>query len=237
MTEASVPALLLNHVRANFEPVRPLASPLRRVLALLPLAMLLFFGPPMYFGWRENLAQLPGWASWGMSALESLGGIALLGLALRQAVPGMTARPRWILLALAAAVLLFTCVSLATANVLPTPPDNPDSWTRLAWECVIDELMFAIPSLAISAWLVARALPMRPSLTGAAYGLAVGLMSDAGLRLFCRIDEPLHVFAGHGGAILIGTIGGALAATLIERAKYRRLRRLTNVGGIKHRSE
>jgi len=237
MTEANVPASLLNHVRANFEPVRPLASPLRRMLALVPLAMLLFFGPPMYFSWRENLAQLPGWASWGMSALESLGGIALLGLALRQAVPGMTARPRWILLALAAAVLLFTCVSLATANVLSTPPDNPDSWTRLAWECVIDELMFAIPSLAISAWLVARALPMRPSLTGAAYGLAVGLMSDAGLRLFCRIDEPLHVFAGHGGAILIGTIGGALAATLIERAKYRRLRRLTNVGGIKHRSE
>lgn len=57
---------------------------------------------------------------------------------------------------------------------------------------------------------------MRPSLTGAAYGLAVGLMTDAGVRLFCWIDEPLHVFAGHGGA---------LAATLIERAKYRRLRR------------
>ena len=49
MTEANVPTSLLNHVRANFEPVRPLASPLRRMLALVPLAMLLFFGPPMYF--------------------------------------------------------------------------------------------------------------------------------------------------------------------------------------------
>ena len=227
MTETNVPAALLNHVRANFEPVRPLASPLRRTLALVPLAMLLFFGPPMYYHWRENLAQMPGWVSWGMSALESLGGIALMGLALRQAVPGMTVRPRWILLALAAGVLLFTCVSLTTANVLPTPLDDPSSWTRLAWECVIDELLFAIPSLAISAWLVARALPMRPSLTGAAYGLAIGLMTDAGLRLFCWIDQPLHVFAGHGGAILIATIGGALTATLIERAKHRRLRSLT----------
>jgi len=221
MPETPVPASLLTHVRTNLEPVRPLASPSRRLLALVPLAILLFFGPPMYHHWRENLAQLPGWASWGMSALESLGGMTLMGLALRQAVPGMTLRSRWILLALAAGVALFTWVSLTTANVLPTPPDDPSSWKRLAWECVIDELLFAIPSLAISAWLVARALPMRPSLTGAAYGLAVGLMTDAGLRLFCWIDQPLHVFAGHGGAILMGTIGGALTATLIERAKHR----------------
>ena len=224
MTETDVPASLLNHVRANFEPVRPLASPLRRTLALVPLAILLFFGPPMYYHWRENLAQLPGWMSWGMSALESLGGIGLMGISLRQAVPGMTVRPRWILLALTSGVLLFTCVSLTTANGLPTPLHNPNSWARLAWECVIDELLFAIPSLAISAWLVARALPMRPSLAGAAYGLAVGLMTDAGVRLFCWIDQPLHVFAGHGGAVLIGTIGGALTATLIERAKHRSLR-------------
>ena len=148
-----------------------------------------------------------------------------MGLALRQAVPGMAVRPRWILLALAAGALLFTCVSLTTAGVLPTPLHHPNFWNRLAWECVIDELLFAIPSLAITAWLVARALPMRPSLTGAAYGLAVGLMTDAGVRLFCWIDQPFHVFAGHGGAILIGTVGGALSATLIERAKYRRLRR------------
>jgi hypothetical protein len=225
MTETNVPASLLNHVRANFQPVRPLASPLRRTLALVPLAMLLLFGPSNYYHWRENLAQLPGWASWGMSALESLGGCALMGLALRQAVPGMTVRRRRILLALAAGVLLFTCVSLSTAYVLPTPLRNPNSWARLAWECVIDELLFAVPSLAISAWLVARALPLRPALTGAAYGLAVGLMTDAGLRLFCWIDDPLHVFAGHGGAVLIGTIGGALTATLIERAKHRNLRR------------
>jgi hypothetical protein len=236
MTENNVPAALLSHIRANFEPVKPLASPSRRTLVLVPLAMLLFFGPPLYYHWRENLAQLSGWVSWGMSALESLGGTALMGLALRQAVPGMAVRPRWMLLALAAGALTFTCVSLTTVNVLPTPLHNPNSWARLAWECVIDELLFAIPSLAISAWLVARALPMWPSLTGAAYGLAVGLMTDAGVRLFCWIDQPLHVFAGHGGAILIGTIGGALTATLIERAKYRRLR-LANVNATKGRSE
>jgi hypothetical protein len=178
----------------------------------------------MYYGWRENLSLLPSWLSWGLSAIESLGGIALMGLALRQSVPGLALRSRWLLLSSAGGLLLFACVTLTTAHVLPTPLQNSHAWTRIAWECVTMELLFAIPSLAISAWLVARALPTHPSLTGAAYGLAVGLMTDAGLRLFCWIDQPLHVFAGHGGAILIGAIGGAAIASAIERVKYRRLR-------------
>lgn len=227
MTESGMLASLVDRVRADIEPVRPLAPPARRALALVPLAVILFFGPPLYHHWRENLAQLPLWASWGLSVLESLGGIALLGFALRQAVPGMAARRRWVLLALAAGLLLFTCVSLATEAVLPTPLRGPGSWMRLAWECVAMELPFAIPALAVSGWLVARALPTYPVLTGAAYGLAVGLMTDAGMRLYCWIDQPLHVFAGHGGTILLGMIGGAVMAALIERVKYRRLRSFT----------
>ncbi|TNY26262.1 NrsF family protein [Fulvimonas soli] len=79
------------------------------------------------------------------------------------------------------------------------------------------ELPFAAPSLAVSAWLVARALPTYPSLTGATYGLAAGLMTDAGMRLYCWIDQPLHVFSSHGGTVSLGTIGGAAMAALIER--------------------
>jgi hypothetical protein len=223
MNEADIPASLLSHVRADLEPVKPLASPSRRLLALAPLVPILFFGPPMYWGGRTNLALLPNWASWGLSALESLGGAALMALALRQAVPGLAVRVRWLSLAFAGGALLFASVSLTTAHVLPTPLDNPSAWSRLALECVFMELPFALPSLAISAWLVARALPTRPALTGGAYGLAIGLMTDAGMRLFCRVDEPFHVFAAHGGVILLGATGGALTAMLIERVKYRRL--------------
>ena len=223
MNEVNIPASLLNQVRADLGPVTPLPAPSRRLLALVPLALILFLGPPMYWGWRPNLALLPGWTSWGLSALESLGGAALMALALRQAVPGLAARRRWMWLAFAGAALLFASVSLTTARVLPTPFHDASSWSRIAWECVVMELPFVLPSLAISAWLVARALPTRPALTGGAYGLAIGLMTDAGMRLFCAVDQPAHVFAAHGGVILLGAIGGAVTATLIERVKYRRL--------------
>jgi hypothetical protein len=222
MNEGNIPASLLNLVRADLEPVRPLPAPSRRLLALVPLALILFFGPPMYWGWRANFALLPSWTSWGLSALESLGGAALMALALRQAVPGLAVRRRWVWLAFAGAALLFASVQLTTAHVLPTRVDEASSW-RIAWECVFMELPFALPSLAISAWLVARALPTRPALTGGAYGLAIGLMTDAGMRLFCEVDEAAHVFAAHGGVILLGAVGSAFTATLIERIKYRRL--------------
>jgi hypothetical protein len=224
MNESDIPASLLNQVRADLEPVTPLAAPSRRLLALVPLALILFFGPPIYWGWRTNLALLPSWTSWGLSALESLGGVALLALALRQAVPGLAVRRRWMWLAFAGAALLFAWVSLTTAHVLPTSLHKASSWARVEWECVFMELPFALASLAISAWLVARALPTRPALTGGAYGFAIGLMTDAGMRLFCPIDQPFHVFAAHGGVILLGATGGALIATLCERVKYRRLR-------------
>jgi hypothetical protein len=224
MTEHDIPAALVSHVRANLSPVRPLASPARRLLALLPLAAFLLFGPPLYWGWRANLALLPGWVSWGLSIFESLAGAALLGLALRQAVPGLAVRTRWMLLAFGGAVTVFAAVSLVTAQVLPTPRLDPDAWARLSWECVWMELVFAVPAIIVTSWLVARALPTRPALTGAAYGLAVGLMTDAGVRLFCWIDAPSHVFAAHGGAILLGAAGSAAVAAIVERVKYRRLR-------------
>src|SRR4051812_46253369 len=78
MNEIDVPASLLSQVRAGLEPVTPLASPSRRLLALVPLALILFLGPPMFWGWRINLELLPSWTSWGLSALESLAGVALM---------------------------------------------------------------------------------------------------------------------------------------------------------------
>jgi hypothetical protein len=223
MNEVNIPASLLSRVGADLQPVTPLPAPSRRLLALMPLTLVLFFGPSICWGWRTNLAMLPVWTSFGLSALQSLGGVGLMALALRQAVPGLAIPARWLGLAFIGAVLLFVAVSVTTALVLPTPLQDPRSASRLAWECVFMELQFALPSIVISAWLVARALPTRPALTGAAYGLSVALMTDAGMRLFCWIDQPSHLFAAHGGAIVFGAGGGALIAALIERIKYRRL--------------
>ena len=80
-------------------------------------------------------------------------------------------------------------------------------------------MTFSLPALIAPAWLVSRALPSRPALTGALCGLGVGVMADAGLRLFCWDGGYSHVILAHGGAIAILVVMGALSAAAVERIK------------------
>lgn len=66
-----------------------------------------------------------------------------------------------------------------------------------------------------------RALPRRPVLTGALCGLGVGVMADAGLRLFCWGGELVHIVLAHGGAIAILMALGAFGASIVEWVKAR----------------
>ena len=88
---------------------------------------------------------------------------------------------------------------------------------RFAWECFGVAALSGVPLVAAAGWLAARALPTRPALTGALYGLGAGLVSDAGVRLFCWVSDPGHVLVSHGGAIVTFMAAGAAAATLLDR--------------------
>lgn len=221
MSEPRLPAELLAAVRRDLQPVRPLASPGRRALTLLPLGVALLVGLPAFWGWRNNFAAFGPALTWGLSGLQALAGLLIVGLALREAVPGRELPAPAVGLTVGAAVALFLALTLVTHHhfAVPVPPGV---WVRYAWECFGMAAVGSVPALAIVAGLAARALPTRPAVAGAIYGLGAGLMADAGVRLFCRITSPSHVLFAHGGAILLLVLAGALAATAVERWKARR---------------
>ena len=165
MIEPRVPPELLSAVTRDLRRVRPLATPGRRALSLLPIGIVLLVGMPIFWSWYISSGPLAPWPSWALSALE----------------------------------------------------------TNLTWirECIGMATAFSIPALAVVGWLVARALPHRPALTGALCGLGVGMMTDAGLRLFCRDGALAHIVVAHGGAIIIVVALGALGASVVERIKAR----------------
>jgi hypothetical protein len=68
--------------------------------------------------------------------------------------------------------------------------------------------------LFLAGWLLGRALPGQPWLAGALFGAGAGLTADASWRLVCRISDPWHVLAAHGGAIIVLAAVGAVAAYL-----------------------
>ena len=218
MAERQPSPRLLEAVARDLRPVRPLAAPWRRALALLPFGFLLLVGVPGFWGFRAGLPELGIGLSWGLSALQALAGLAVVGVALREGVPGRKVSPAVLLATLAASMALFLAITWVTQLHYPVTV-RPAVRVRFVWECLGIATVSGIPALAAVAWLAWRLLPNRPWIAGAVAGLGAGLMADAGMRLFCWVSEPEHVVLAHGGAILILMLAGALLSRFAEAWK------------------
>ena len=216
MTE--VPAALRAAISRDLRAVTPLRRPAWRALPLWPIGILLLTAAVFIFGLRRDAPRL-GWTlTWIASTLQMLFGLALATLALRESVPGTTLSRRAIGLAFGTAAIGVTTVTWLTWRTSPTYVLQP-AYAFYVWRvCVAGTVVSALPALAVSGWLVARAFPLRPRLAGALYGVGAGLMADAGWRLFCHFSAPGHVFGAHllGVAVCAG-LGVLVAAFLRPR--------------------
>jgi len=220
MSETNVPAALYNAIKRDIKPVRSLVSPELRALALLPVGILLLVGLPEFWSYKAHVALAP-WPSWGTSVIEMLLSLVILAAGFREAVPGRELSTRALMTLISISFVTFILVNATRQSPVGIPPGLWLHWFR---ECIGTAVTFSIPALIAPAWLISRALPNRPALTGALCGLGVGVMADAGLRLFCWDGDYMHVLVAHGGAILLLVALGAVCATVIERIKVRQRR-------------
>jgi Smr domain/Negative regulator of sigma F len=213
-----VPSALLDAVRADARPVRPLPAPWRRTLALAPIGVALAIASPLVWGFRENFDRMGPGAAWGLMGVQVMVGLWIVGASLREAVPGRTLSREALLASVSAAVVVELGVTFATSIRVPTVVP-PGVWPRYAWECFGMAASSGAPILIACGLLAARALPERPAVTGALYGLGAGLVADSGVRFFCWITEPAHVLVAHGGAVIALAATGAAAAVLVDRSR------------------
>jgi hypothetical protein len=232
VTERPIPSpLLLNAVRGSLRPVRPyLPAPLR-ALALLPVGIVLVVGIPALWTPRPNLALLGNFAGWGLSALQMLLGLGLVGLALHDAVPGQELSRRALAAVILLGVLLFLALTVTSEWLAPVPLRRR-VWVHEAIGCFRMAATWGVPAFAIAAGLSLRASPTRPLVASAVCGLGTGLMTDAGMRLFCGVSTISHVLVGHGAAILLLAVLGALVGAVADR-----LPRLPTRGSFLGRSD
>ena len=207
---------LRSKIGADLSPVRPLAPPLQRTLVIVPFALLLVAAAPLVFNFRD-LAPL-GWIwSWGASLAQTVVGLVVIALALRNAVPGR----EWSTAAMAALVVtivaLFAAITLATWSA--SPVDLTRSWWQIGAICAVASATSALPVVVLAAVLVVRAFPLRPLMTGAIAGVGAGLIADAGWRLFCHYSEPAHVLGAHFGGVLLASAVGALLVRRLWHAE------------------
>lgn len=209
-------------IAADIGPVKPLPPPSSRVLWALPIAALLMAASVVYFGLRSDSSSL-GWGlTWASSAFQLALGIALLGMVLREAVPGMRL-PHSVIFGVGSFALILL-LAVYVVSWLRSPMDPPGSFAA-QWACLRGEFLLGVPLLFTITYLAARALPARPSTVGLIAGLGSGIIADASWRLVCPLSAPLHFLTAHLGGILALGSAGFLIGWLRERLYVRPRRR------------
>jgi hypothetical protein len=218
----SAPAELRERIAADYRPVRALRSPSARVLAVVPLAIVSLLAAPVAFSVRSDAPMLGWFGVWGLSLMQSVAGVFVIGAALRESIPGRdwsrTAIVLWLALPVLA-VLGITAASWEASQSLLR-----SHWWMVAGLCFAGSAATALPVVALASVLASRAYPMRPAVAGALLGLGAGLIADAGWRIFCHFSEPAHVLAAHLGAVLMSTVIGMMTALrFCDRGRSSRL--------------
>lgn len=214
-----VPAGLRLAIRGDFAPVPSLASPWRRAgrLALPALAVplaahlaaALWEGVPSF-----SLSRL------GCAGLQWLIGLALLWLAMREAVPGLGIGGGKAALALISALGLEAALGVLIWQRSGAGISTPDG-ASIGAQCALMETLIALPHLAVALWLARRAFPLRPLWAGALSGAGAGLLADVVWHLACPRTDLEHLALWHPGATFFMALLGAAAGWILSRGGRR----------------
>ncbi len=209
MSAPLVPEKLLKAVTDDLQPVTPLAPVWRRTLWVLAVSALVFAVAVLALGLRSDIQSIPTWLGWGCSAIEFLAAALLLGLALRESIPGRSIPLGSALTVLAACIVYQLTVGYVTWRFSPGIPWENQTFAD-GMSCMMSDTMLALPTLLITIWLIVRAFPTRAWMAGMLGGAGAAIASDAITHLRCPISDMRHVLMWHTGAVILISAAGAL---------------------------
>ncbi|MCG6964571.1 MAG: DUF1109 domain-containing protein [Acidobacteria bacterium] len=202
MNRAELPAALRDAISSDLKPVRPLSPVWRRALIVGAMAVVVMIVVVSTTQLRADLASLSILVGWGAAFLELFIGIVLIGLSLRESVPGLALSPG----AIAAALGLGAAVNIIIVFATWAGSSAANAYTEPFMEGVVcsrAETLFGVPALIVTLILVARALPLRPHVVGLLAGCGAGMIGDGINHLLCPISTLRHVLVWHSGVIVL----------------------------------
>jgi hypothetical protein len=220
MSLDSIPSGLREAIEGDLQPVHPLHPAwVRTVIAVAILAVVLAFVLAKA-SLRPDMDQLPMWLSWGCSILQLGLGVVLIGLALREAIPGQGVPRGAVRIAALTALAVQILVGIATSVYSPAITMAGSSITS-GVGCFKHETAMALPTFIVTLWLVFRALPLRAPTAGLLGGAGATVASDAVIHLLCPMSNLSHVLVWHTGAVVLFMTVGWAAGMIWERIRWR----------------
>ncbi|NOZ78843.1 MAG: DUF1109 domain-containing protein [Acidobacteria bacterium] len=220
MNTHGLPDPLRRAIAGDLRPVEPLPLLWKRALGVAIVAVAVSAAVLASRALRPDLVVLSPWVGWGAAILEGLAGLLVIGLALRESVPGQALSRRTIGLAIGIGIAMNLIIVVATRiDVAP----GVALWGPLTrgMMCSRHEVMFAFPAFLVTVYLVVRAFPLRPQVVGLLGGLGAGLAGDGINHLLCPVSSLYHVLVWHTGAMVVlmlfGWCGGELWMLIRDR--------------------
>jgi hypothetical protein len=206
------PEDLIVQLASQASPVTPLASPGRRVVRWLAVAVLAVAAGVVAFGLRRNLAD--AWLSPAFIG-DATFGIVLMGIgawaSLALAIPG--AREQSLLRALTL-IVLAGWATLVTANAVHAGQPLGDAHWPV---CALRVVLVGVGPAVLLLSMIRRAAPLHAGPTTALALSAAAAAGALAVGLVCPLSAPAHTLLGHVGPVVVLTIVGALAGRSLLR--------------------
>ncbi|HEX3703719.1 MAG TPA: NrsF family protein [Vicinamibacterales bacterium] len=212
------PKPLRDAIERDLKSTRPLRRPSTRALALAPVAAAILVGVPLLHAFRGDMDVLGFVRAWGFSIAQTVLGLVVIALALRESIPGRSLAAGTVATTVVSGLALPMVLVVMTSSRFDIGP-GPGLALVDGAACFKTSALAAVPAIIVAAILAARAFPLRPGIAGGLYGLGAGLMADAGLRLYCDYSVPSHVLFAHGGAVAASMVAGACVAIVVARGQ------------------
>ena len=174
------------------------------VLAGVGVMLVLFWST---FGLRADLAS-----AWQLVAVQakSLLPLLLAGVAIWLALGSSRPEARVPLWPLAVPLVLGLCLVVQRLGLATGPIPMDEAVNPSAIVCLSAVTLLSVLPLGVGVAMLRRAAPVRPGVTGALLGLAVGAGVAAGYALYCTEDSPLFFMLWYSLAIAIVAGCGAI---------------------------
>jgi hypothetical protein len=217
-----LPENLRQTISNDLSPVRPLPPAWMRTLYVIAVAAagLSIVVAAFKLSLRPDIEQLPMWLSWGCTALQLVVGVVLVGMALREAVPGSGIPAGTVTLVVSTGIVMQILVGIATWMHSPGMPLIKGHGLKAGMTCSSHDFALALPALAITLWLVFRALPLRPSIAGLLGGTGAAVTADAVNHILCPMSDLRHVLVWHTGMFFGLMLVGWVVGKLWERKRF-----------------
>lgn len=200
---------LIERLAHDARPVRPIASPLRRTLAWLAMAMVVAALVIAHYGLRANLRETmhagPDLVEW-IASLAT--GILAAYAAFQVSVPGRSKAWAWLpvpALALWLTGLGWGCMRdyahMGTAAFLLEAASS---------ECAVAITLTSVPLGLGLLWMVRFAGVVRPMPTALLAALGAAALSAASVTLYHEGENMLMVLLWHFGAVVVLSLGCVL---------------------------